>query len=70
MTDMIVCMNYTDSGERYIAKIWYDMALTAKELAGIAYEQVNYFNEVYVVRIDPNSQDFINEIVLNGCRFS
>ena len=70
MTDMIVCMNYTDSGERYIAKIWYDMAFTAKELAGIAYEQVNYFNEVYVVRIDPNSQDFINEIVLHGCRFA
>lgn len=70
MTDMIVCIDYTDAGERYIAKIWYDNRCTREELTSVAYEQVNYYNEVYIVNIDPNSQDFINEIVLHGCRFS
>lgn len=70
MRDMIVCMNYTNSGERYIAKLWYDNNVDRKELTSIAYEQVNYYNEVYICNFDPNSQDFINEIVLHGCRFA
>lgn len=60
-------MDYTQDGTRTITQI-----IQGIENSVLLYDRANvlktYHDEVYIVDFDPNSQPFIQEIVLNGCR--
>ena len=65
---MIICINYSDDGSRYIAHIEYnynefDLASRAQILVdGYPYD------EVYVMGFNSNCKELIEEVVLKGCR--
>ena len=65
---MIVGMNYTQDGNRAIAFIDYYITLKDGDLSILASNYNRYYDEVYVVDFNPYCEDFINEIVLKGCR--
>ena len=65
---MIVAMNYSTDGERYIARIEYDNRKMAKAKTTIAQSMKTEYDEVYIVNLNNSDKDFINSIVLNGCR--
>ena len=65
---MIVAMNYNTDGTRYIARIEYDNRKMAKAKTTIAQLMKTEYDEVYVVNLDNSNVDFINSIVLGGCR--
>ena len=67
MTKMIVCMDYTQDGTRTITELqfgWenYDILMNTEHALTALHD------ETYITDFDPNSQDFINEIVTHGCR--
>lgn len=66
-TTMIICMNYTDDGTRYIARIEYVSSRYDQDDLAIAQQYTERYDEVYIIPFVP-SQELINEVVLNGCR--
>lgn len=65
---MIVCIDYTQDGTRTITDIYFDVTCDRATTENVAYDYKESHDETYIVNFDPNSQDFINEIVTNGCR--
>lgn len=65
---MIVCMNINSAGERYIAYLKMSNAYTCSDVAAIALNYNEDYDEVYVIDIDPADDDFIDTIVRKGCR--
>lgn len=69
MNKMVVGIDFTQDGTRTISEINfglenYDILMhTAQAIS-------NLHDEVYIVDFDPNSQPFIDEIVLKGCKIS
>lgn len=67
---MIIGINYTDSGERTIARVWLDTNWTKHEIEITARSYAHLYDEVYVVDIDkPLDKLFdIKAVVTEGCR--
>lgn len=68
MDKMIVTIDYTDAGERYISKIIYNRRWTEQDLMIRASVFSKTHDETYIVSFDNNCIPFIDEIVLHGCR--
>lgn len=67
---MIVGMNINAIGDRYIAGLYFNTDNSRKDKEAIAKLWVNQYDEVYIIDVDNCNDDFINEIVLKGCRIS
>lgn len=66
---MIVGININAIGDRYIASLYFCNDHNRKDKQAIANLWLNHYDEVYIVDdFDSNDDDFINEIVLKGCR--
>ena len=65
---MIVGINYNQDGSRSIAYMFYDVSESMEEKKHHALIRSRLYDEVYIVSLDNNCQDFINEIVTKGCR--
>lgn len=64
---MIICINYTDDGNRYVAKIDYILSRYIRDTQSIAQQYSKQYDEVYVMQFKEN-EAFIDEVVLRGCR--
>jgi hypothetical protein len=64
---MIICINYNDSGDRYIAYLQYAYSWGSERIMDMANHLSEQYDEVYVIPFVP-PQELINEVVLNGCR--
>lgn len=66
---MIVGININTIGDRYIAGLYFNIDNSTKDKESIAKLWLNHYDEVYIVdSFDNCCEDFINEIVLKGCR--
>lgn len=65
---MIICMNIGTDGERHVAHIEYNSGLTNGQIITRAQTLIELYDEVYAMQFDNNCKDFINEVVLRGCR--
>lgn len=65
---MIVGININTIGDRYIASLFYCNEHNRKDQQTIAELWKNNYDEVYIIELDNCYDDFINEIVLKGCR--
>ena len=65
---MIVGININSIGDRYIAGLYVNIDNSNKDKESIAKLWLNHYDEVYIVNFDNCCEDFINEIVLKGCR--
>ena len=66
---MIVGINLNAIGDRYIGAIYFNKDNNRKDQVAIATLWLNHYDEVYIVDgFDNCCEDFINEIVLKGCR--
>lgn len=65
---MIVGININSIGDRYIAGLYFNFDNSRHDREAIAKLWVNHYDEVYIVDFDNCCEDFINEIVLKGCR--
>lgn len=65
---MIVGMKYNIDGSRYISTIAHGADWTPKTESERAKYIAGECEEVYIIPIDINHKEFINSIVLNGCR--
>ena len=65
---MIVCINYNTDGSRYIANLHYTTFIDALDLKDSCEQFKHHYDEVYTIDLNPNHKDFIQEIVLHGCR--
>lgn len=68
MDKMIVGINYTQDGNRTIALIDYYYECSIDHLYHLLEDYADSYDEVYIIDIDPNCEEFINEIVTKGCR--
>lgn len=64
---MIICMNYTDDGERFLARIEYVSSRYDQDDLAIATAYTEQYDEVYIIPFIP-SKELINTVVLEGCR--
>lgn len=66
---MIVGINLNAIGDRYVAGLYFNYDIGIKERQAIAKLWLNQYDEVYIIdSFDNCCEDFINEIVLKGCR--
>ena len=65
---MIVGININTNGERYIAALHFDFDYNNDNKTRIAQSWKMCYDEVYIVHFDNCCEDFINEIVLKGCK--
>jgi hypothetical protein len=65
---MIVGLNYDSYGSRYINTIVYSGDWNALKKEKVAQALTQDCDEVYITEFDEECEDFINEIVLKGCR--
>lgn len=65
---MIICMDYTQDGERTITQSIYKTSLTETEESIYANDLANEHDEVYIIPFDPNDKELIKEVALHGCR--
>lgn len=65
---MIVGININSIGDRYIAGLYFNIDNSNHDKEAIAKLWLNHYDEVYIVNLDNCCEDFINEIVLKGCR--
>lgn len=66
---MIVGINLNAIGDRYIAGLYFNMDNSRHDREAIAKLWLNQYDEVYIIdSFDNCNDDFINEIVLKGCR--
>ena len=68
MSKMLVCMDYTQDGERTITDIYFDVSCDDETTENVARDYTDSHDETYIIDFDPNHADFINEIVTRGCR--
>jgi len=64
---MIICINYSDDGERYIADIRYAHDWSKLRTIDVANHLALHYDEVYVIDFKEN-KEFVDEVVLRGCR--
>lgn len=67
-TTMIIGINYTNDGERYIAYMQYDYSWSRQRLKDIAEYLTDEYDEVYVMGFNCNYKELIKDVVLRGCR--
>lgn len=67
---MIVGININAIGDRYIASLYLNIDNSRHDKEAIAKLWLNHYDEVYIIDLDTSCDDFINEIVLKGCRIS
>ena len=67
---MLIGINYTDAGDRTIARVLMDNQWTRTDLESISKTFVRLYDEVYVISIDkPLDKLFdIKSVVTEGCR--
>ena len=65
---MVVGINYTQDGNRTIACIDFCSEADENDFNITKVYCKNIYDEAYIVDFNPNCTDFINEIVLKGCR--
>ena len=66
---MIVGININTVGDRYIAGLYFNIDNSRKDKEAIAKLWLNHYDEVYIIdSFDNCCENFINEIVLKGCR--
>lgn len=65
---MIVCMDINSAGERYISYLKMSNEYSRSEVAAIARNYKEDYDEVYVIDIDTCDDNFIDAIVRGGCR--
>lgn len=65
---MIVGINLNAIGDRYIAGLYFINDNSRHDKETIANLWLNHYDEVYIIDFDNCNDDFINEIVLKGCR--
>ena len=67
---MVIGINYTDSGERTIARVWLDTNCAKDMIETTARTFASIYDEVYVIGIDkPLDKLFdIKAVVTEGCR--
>ena len=68
MKTMMVGICYNTDGTRYINEFIYTTFIDSIELRKIADYWKRRNDEVYTIDFDPSHKDFIQEIVLHGCR--
>ena len=68
MDKMLVGIDYTQDGSRTIGTIEYGSLQDEHSFKSRALDFKSYHDEAYIVDFNPNCVDFINEIVLKGCR--
>ena len=64
---MIICINYSDDGERFIAYIEYGYRWGRERTIELASYLSTEYDEVYIIDFKDN-KEFIDEVVLRGCR--
>ena len=64
---MIICINYSDDGDRYIAYMQYAYNWSNERVIDLANHLSSQYEEVYVTDFK-ESKEFIDEVVLRGCR--
>ena len=60
-------MNYSDDGERYIARIEYVLSRPSKDDLALVQQYKEIYDEVYMIPFLP-TKELINEVVIKGCR--
>lgn len=65
---MIICINYSDNGERYIAHMEYSYSWSNETATAVASYLSSSYDEVYVMGFNCNCKELIDEVVLRGCR--
>ena len=67
---MVIGMNYSDNGDRYIERVLWDSAWTQEKIQEVADKLSHKCDEVYVIDINqPLDKLFsIKDVVLEGCR--
>ena len=68
MDKMLVGIDYTQEGKRTIGTLVYEACCDNSYLKARANDCKVIDDEVYIVDFNPNYEEFINEIVLKGCR--
>lgn len=68
MKTMLVGICYNTDGTRYINELLYTSWKDAIELDAAAQRAKKHNDEVYIIDLNPSHKDFIEEIVLHGCR--
>lgn len=64
---MIICINYSDDGERHIVYMVYDSSTSLEMMQKGAKLLKQCYDEVYVIDFKEN-KEFVDEVVLRGCR--
>ena len=68
---MIVGMNYNTDGTRYIAYLNYNSFDNIESMNEFIHTYIDpNYDEVYTIDLNPSEKDFINYIVLHGCRIA
>lgn len=65
---MIICINYSDNGERYIAYMQYAYDWNNQKVMDVAKYLSSDYDEVYVMGFNCNYKELIEDVVLRGCR--
>lgn len=68
MKTMIVCIDYNTDGTRYISSLYYTSFVDGIHLSDVCREFKTEHDEVYTIELDPSHKEFIEYIVLHGCR--
>lgn len=68
MKTMLVGICYNTDGTRYINELLYTTWLDGLELNEAAERAKRTNDEVYIIDLNTNHKEFIEEIVLHGCR--
>ena len=68
MKTMIVGINYNTDGTRYINQLLYKSFHDMIAIKDVTENWKRTNDEVYIIELNPSHQDFIQEIVLHGCR--
>lgn len=64
---MIICFNYSQDGNRYIANMEWNIGRDEKSVSNRAQLLKELYDEVYIIAFTPN-QELMNEVLLKGCR--
>lgn len=64
---MIICISYSNDGERHIVYMVYECSWNKERVTDLARYYSSHYDEVYVIDFKEN-KEFIDEVVLRGCR--
>ena len=65
---MIIGININTIGDRCIAYIKHDNNLTRHDMTVVAEQLKDFYDEVYITDFDAANDDFMQYVVLKGCR--